>query len=59
MIANLENYTSNGLIKRFIKFAFIKVLQAKIKFGIRLHDQTKTFNDQLYIILNKFHHRYE
>ena len=34
MIATLENYTPNGLMERFIKFAVIKVLQAKIKFGM-------------------------
>ena len=32
MIARLENYTFNGLMDRFIKFAVIKVLQANIKF---------------------------
>ena len=31
MIARLENYTPNGLMEKFIKFAVIKVLQAKIK----------------------------
>ena len=34
MIAKLENYTSNGIMERIIKFAVIKVLQANIKFRI-------------------------
>ena len=59
MIARLENYTPNGLMKRFIKFAVIKVVRAKIKFGIRLNDQTKTFNDQIYNTVNELHHRYK
>ena len=59
MIAKLENYTSNGLMKKFIKFAVIKVLQAKVKFGIRLINQTKTFFDQSYNTVNELHHRYK
>ena len=43
MSARLENYTPNKLIKRFIKFAVIKVLQAKIKFRMGLNNQTKSF----------------
>ena len=58
MIAKLENYTPNGLMERFIKFAFFKVLQAKIKFGMGLNDQTKTFNEQIYNTVNESHHRY-
>ena len=64
MIARLENYTPNDLMERFIKFAVIKVLYAKIKFGMGLDDKTKTFNDQIYNLtrglisptVNKLHH---
>ena len=42
MIARLENYTPNGLMERFIKFAVFKVLQAKIKFGIKYNKQICT-----------------
>ena len=59
MIAKLEKYTPNGLMERFIKFAVIKVLQAKIKFGMGLNDQTNTFNDQIYYTVNELHHRYK
>ena len=67
MIARLENYTPNGIMERFIKFAVIKVLQAKIKFGMGLNDQIKTFNDQIYNLtrglisptVNELHHRYK
>ena len=48
MFARLKHYTSNGLMKKFIKFAVMKVLQAKIKFGMGLNDKSKTFNDQIY-----------
>ena len=37
MIARLENYTPNGLMERFIKFPVIKVLHAKIKFGMSIN----------------------
>ena len=52
MIARLENYTPNGLMERFIKFAVIKVLQAKIKFGM-------LYNKQIYNTVNELHHRYK
>ena len=52
MIARLKNYTPNGLMVRFIKFAVIKVLQAKIKFGIGLDNKAKTFNEQIYNTVN-------
>ena len=52
MIARLENYTPNGLMERFIKFAVIKVLQAKIKFGMG-------YNKQIYNTVNDLHHRYK
>ena len=57
MIARLKNQTPNGLMARFIKFAVIKVLQAKIKFGIELNDQTKMFN-KIYNTVNELHNRY-
>ena len=59
MIARLENYTPNGIMERCIKFAVIKVLQAKIKFGLGLNDQTKTFNEQMHNTVNELHHRYK
>ena len=34
IIARLENYTPNGIIEKFIKFAVIKILQAKVNFGM-------------------------
>ena len=59
MIAKLENYTPNGLMEKFIKFAVIKILQAKVKFGLGLDDKTKTFNEQIYNTVNELHHRYK
>ena len=56
MIARLENYTPNGLMERLIKFAVIKVLQAKIKFRMGLNNQTNTFNDEIYNTVNELHH---
>ena len=44
MIARLENYTPNGLMERFIKFACIKVLQAKIKFGMSINPDLSLIN---------------
>ena len=52
MIARLENYTPNKLMERFIKFAVIKVLQAKVKFGMG-------YNKQIYNTVNELHHRYK
>ena len=37
MIARLENYTHNGFMERFIKFAVIKLLHAKVKFGMSIN----------------------
>ena len=44
MIARLENYTPNGLLEKFIKFAVIKVLQAKIKFGMSINPDLSLIN---------------
>ena len=52
MIAGLENYTPNGIMERFIKFAVITVLQAKVKFGMG-------YNKQIYNTVNELHHRYK
>ena len=52
MIARLENYTPNGLMEQFIKFAVIKVLQLKIKFGMGL-------KEDIYNNVNELHHRYK
>ena len=46
-------------MERFIKFAVINVLQAKIKFGIRLINQSKMFNKSIYYKVNELHHRYK
>ena len=37
MIAKLENYTLNGFMERFIKFAVSELLQAKVKFGMSIN----------------------
>ena len=37
MIARLENYTRNGFMERFIKFALIKLLHAKVKFNMLIN----------------------
>ena len=52
MIARLENYTLNGLLEEFIKFAVIKILQAKVKIGMKL-------NKTIYNKVNELHHRYK
>ena len=50
MIASLENFIPTGLMERFIKFAVIKVLQAKFEFGLE-------YNKQIYNTLHELHHR--
>ena len=52
MNERLENYTLNGFIERFIKFAVITVLHSKVKFGMGL-------NKQIYNTVNELRHRYK
>ena len=44
MIAKLENYTPNGFMERFIKFAVIKLLHAKVKFGMSINPDLSLIN---------------
>ena len=44
MIARLKNYTPNGFMKRFIKFAVIKLLHAKVKFGMSINPDLSLIN---------------
>ena len=44
MIARLENYTLNWFIERFIKFSVIKLLHAKVKFGMSINPYQSLIN---------------
>ena len=44
MIAKLENYIFNRFIERFIKFAVIKILYVKVKFGISINPNLSLIN---------------
>ena len=66
MIQRLNNYSYNSIWEKFIRFAVIKVLQAKIKFGMGLEDKINGSNEKVYQtsvrVLEKvkeLHHRYK